>query len=132
MIATAVPVTFGLKFGPLVLCFVTIGGEITKPLFLFIEPQAIVIYSVGFAFTIGAILVCACGFKETLDIKSLIEKRLVYFENFGIRMDEEQLNYSKIISEKASLNSVSMKGEEVDWAQDNQNPEMKVQTDKRQ
>lgn len=89
------PRTFGIKYGSLVMCFILTANGPAHIIFLLVKPNPILIYSIGLVFCIASMLICLLCFRETLDINFLIKKRLVIFEDFGLKMGSENLNYSK-------------------------------------
>lgn len=81
------------------MCIILLASFPSKLVLYLIEPNSVVIYSVALGFSILGIVVCLSGFRETLDIKSLAKRRLVIFDNFGLLIGSQNLNYSKLYNQ---------------------------------
>lgn len=79
------PKTFGIRFGCVVLCLVLTGRIMVLLVILAIPSDPWVIFGVGLASSLAAILICVF-FKEKLDVRSLIRHRVIVFQDFGIRV----------------------------------------------
>ena len=92
-----------MKYGSLALSFVQTGHLIAIALPKMISPdpeknhnydevsidQEILCLVSSFL----ALLVCLIKFRETLDLKNLLQRKLIIFENFGILQSGKHLNY---------------------------------------
>lgn len=102
LMSVASPRTFGIKYGCLAMSFVQFGKFFGSLLVLLLGDQIERLDIASLASSILALLICITLFKETLDIKTLQSRRLVIFQDFGIEVDYEKLNYSINSSRRSS------------------------------
>lgn len=81
--ATAVPRTFGIRFGASVYCLVLSSRIVTLIVAKF-SLNITVMFVTGLCANIAALIICFF-FKEELDIGRLVERGLITFRNFGLQ-----------------------------------------------
>lgn len=84
MTIAAVPKTFGIKYGCLILGIIQTSDMISQILVLLVSRNNnVVMFVIGFLSSIVALVICFF-FQETLDVQNLQKKRMVILADFGI------------------------------------------------
>lgn len=85
LIVCSSPRTFGIKYGVLVMCFINIGEVLSSILVLLVAHEPFSLFSAGIVGACIALAINVFAFREKLDIKTLLDKQMVIFDNFGIK-----------------------------------------------
>jgi hypothetical protein len=80
---SAVPQTFGIKYGSIILCIVLCGRILALVTIYYLPKNKWVLFTTGIVTQVLAFLICL-NFKEMLDINQLVARKCIVFNNFGI------------------------------------------------